>query len=198
MPGPRPWRRAWRVARSTLLLTAALFAWAGAIVAQDGPPPVQPIGRPALPGEIAAWDIDIEPDGTGLPAGEGTVARGRELYAQRCVLCHGPTGTEVPGDTLLVPRIADFWCCATTLYDFIYRTMPFYQPQSLEPDEVYSLVALLLHWNDIVPEDFVASGESVPRVVMPAADAYSMNPYTSSAVPQEGDPWAEPTPEPSR
>ena len=85
--------------------------------------------------------------------------------------------------------IARNWCCATTLYDYIYRTMPFYQPQSLQPEEVYGLVALLLHWNDIVSEDFIANGQTVSQVRMPAAERYGMNPYTSSAVPQEGDPW---------
>ena len=31
------------------------------------------IGRPATPEEIAGWDIDVRPDGAGLPLGKGTV-----------------------------------------------------------------------------------------------------------------------------
>jgi cytochrome c len=173
-----------------LILGWAFLLWTSAGVAQDAPPPEQPIGRPATPADIAAWDIDIEPDGTGLPPGSGTVPEGEQVYAQRCRLCHGPTGKEVTGDPNLVPSIAKNWCCATTLYDYIYRTMPFYMPQSLPPEEVYSLVALILYWNDIVPKDFVANSQSVPKVVMPAKPRYGMNPYTSPSVPQEGDPWA--------
>ena len=30
-------------------------------------------GRPATPDEIKLWDIDVRPDGTGLPQGSGTV-----------------------------------------------------------------------------------------------------------------------------
>ena len=156
----------------------------------NSPSAQESLGRPASPSEIAAWDIDIEPDGTGLPAGSGTVARGEQVYNQKCRQCHGPSGKEVAGDTVLVPAVAQNWCCATTLYDYIYRAMPFYLPQSLRPDEVYSLVALLLNWNNIVPGDFVANSQTVPQVKMPAAERYGMNPYTSAPVPQEGDPWA--------
>jgi cytochrome c len=190
MPGRDAQPRSRGIITGGLIAGWALLVWAGAGLAQDGPPPDRPIGRPASPEEIAAWDIDIEPDGRGLPAGRGTVASGAEVYKQQCQLCHGPTGREVPGDAILVPVVARNWCCATTLYDYIYRAMPFYRPQSLRPDDVYGLVALLLYWNDIVPEDFVANSQTVPRVRMPANERYGVNPYTSADVPQEGDPWA--------
>jgi mono/diheme cytochrome c family protein len=154
----------------------------------------QPIGRDASESEIAAWDIDIEPDGTGLPAGSGTVARGREIYDAKCLNCHGPTASENPGDTGINPNLANRYCCATTLYDYIHRAMPYYAPQSLKPDEIYSLVALLLNLNDIVPEDFVADATTVPAVTMPQAAHYGVNPWTSGVIEQPGDPWSHDDP----
>jgi len=149
-----------------------------------------PIGRDATAAEIRAWDIDIEPDGTGLPNDSGTVARGREIYDAKCLICHGPTGGENPGDTAITPNLANFYCCATTLYDYINRSMPYYAPQSLKPEEIYSLVALLLNLNDIVPNEFVADANTVPAVKMPAAEHYSVNPWTSGVIEQLGDPWS--------
>lgn len=191
MRGRDAQRRLRRIMRNGVVVGGALLVlvWAGAGLAQDRPPE-KPIGRPASLDEIAAWDIDIEPDGRGLPPGSGTVAGGTEVYKQKCQVCHGPTGREVPGDAQVVPAIARDWCCATTLYDYIYRAMPFYRPQSLRPDEVYGLAALLLYWNDIVPKDFVANSQTLPRVRMPANERCGVNPYTSADVPQEGDPWA--------
>ncbi len=154
----------------------------------------QPIGRDAIDTEIADWDIDIEPDGAGLPNGSGTVARGREIYDAKCANCHGPTGSENPGDTAIVPNIANRYCCATTLYDYINRAMPYYAPQSLRPEEIYSLVALLLNLNDIVPENFIANASTVPAVTMPQAAHYGINPWTSSVIRQPGYPWSHEDP----
>jgi cytochrome c len=154
----------------------------------------QPIGRDASNSEIAAWDIDIEPDGTGLPVGSGTVTRGRVIYDAKCLMCHGPTASENPGDTGITPNLANRYCCATTLYDYINRAMPYYAPQSLEPDEIYSLVALLLYLNDIVPEGFVADATTVPAVTMPQAAHYGVNPWTSGVIPQPGDSWSHDNP----
>src|SRR5882672_10700739 len=50
------------------------------------------LGTPIEPGEIAAWDISIQPDGTGLPMGGGTPAQGARIFAQKCALCHGENG----------------------------------------------------------------------------------------------------------
>jgi len=178
-------------------LAAGIFLVVGAdmAAAQEGASLAdQPIGRDATDAEIAAWDIDIEPDGTGLPSGSGTVARGREIYDAQCLVCHGPTAGENPGDTGITPNLATIWCCATTLYDYVFRAMPYYAPKSLEPDEVYSLVALLLHLNDIVPEEFVADASTVPVVTMPAAEFYGVNPWTSGVIAQPGDPWSHDSP----
>ena len=146
------------------------------------------LGREPSVEEIERWDIDVMPDGTGLPPGSGTVGQGAELYAAECASCHGATGTEGPYDRL-VGRVADdefpfgrdpsvrstignYWPYATTLYDYIYRTMPFGTPGTLAPDEVYGLVAVLLFMNGIVPEDAVMNAQTLPLVMMPARDRF--------------------------
>lgn len=145
-------------------------------------------GRPASVEEIARIDIDVMPDGTGLPEGRGTVAEGEGIYQEKCLACHGPTGREGPNDRLVgrIPRdafpfandrdyrltIGNYWPYATTLYDYLNRAMPFDRPGSLMADEVYSLVALLLYWNKIIPEDFVMNRETLPGIQMPARDRF--------------------------
>src|ERR1700693_543901 len=49
-------------------------------------------GRTATPEEIKLWDIDVRPDGKGLPDGSGTAAHGKAVYEQNCEACHGPNG----------------------------------------------------------------------------------------------------------
>ena len=165
-------------------------AEAGGQSAMQATDSVYGFGRLATLEEIAAWDIDVMPDGTGLPAGEGTVGRGAQVYATVCAVCHGATGIEGPNDRLIgrEPRegvpfgrdpsvsgmrtIGNYWPYATTLYDYIYRAMPFDQPGSLEPNDVYALVAFLLHENEIIPEDAVMNAATLPAVVMPARDRF--------------------------
>src|SRR5437667_3155261 len=58
-------------------------------------------GREATTAEVDAWDIDVAPDGTGLPAGSGTARSGSAVYARQCAACHGRSGTEGPMDRLV-------------------------------------------------------------------------------------------------
>lgn len=133
-------------------------------------------GRKATAKEIAAWDIDISPDGKDLPVGSGTVAAGRNIYAVKCAVCHGKTGTEGPynrlvgayGDTTKAKTIGNYWPYATTLFDYIRRTMPYTEPGSLNNDEVYSVTAFLLHVNKIIDSSVVMQKETLPMVKMPA------------------------------
>lgn len=145
-------------------------------------------GRAASPAEIAAWDIDVRPDGAGLPVGSGTALQGAPEYQRRCAMCHGHTGTEGPYDRLvgreprqgfpfgrdprLVRTIGNYWPYATTLYDYIHRAMPLNAPGSLTPDEVYGLVAFLLWRNEIIADTAVMNATTLPRVVMPARDRF--------------------------
>ena len=139
-------------------------------------------GRLATPAEIAMLDIDVRPDGVGLPKGSGTVAIGKLIYASKCALCHGKTGTEGPYNPLVTnaadnttkenqrpeKTIGNYWPYATTLYDYINRAMPYNTPGTLTPDEVYSLTAFLLHANDLIDSSITLDAETLPKVVMPA------------------------------
>ena len=147
-------------------------------------------GAAATEEEIRAWDFDVMPDGTGLPPGSGRVAEGAIVYRERCVACHGETGTEGPNDLLVgreprdgfpfaeSPRlremrtIGNYWPYATTIFDYINRAMPQNAPSSLTADQVYAVTAFLLYRNEIIPEDAVMSSETLPAVVMPARDRF--------------------------
>jgi len=142
-------------------------------------------GNDATQEEIAGWDIDIAPDGAGLPEGSGTVAQGREIFAKLGAPCHGANGEGTDAAPALVggqgtlasdsPKktVGSYWPYATTLYDFIHRAMPATAPQSLKPDEVYALCAFLLHANGIIPDDAVMDQDSLPKVVMPNHDGFT-------------------------
>jgi S-disulfanyl-L-cysteine oxidoreductase SoxD len=146
------------------------------------------IGRPATPEEIASRDIDVGPDGVGLPPGRGTAADGAPIYAARCAGCHGKTGKEGPNDTLVgripgdaftfardpkAPKtIGSYWPYATTVFDYIRRAMPPDKPGSLKDDEVYDLTAYLLAQNELIPADAVIDASSLPKVKMPARDKF--------------------------
>lgn len=137
------------------------------------------LGRPALPEEIAAWNIDVRADGEGLPPGKGSVKEGEELFLQNCATCHGEFG-EGAGrwpvlaggrGTLKSERpektIGSFWPYASTVYDYVHRAMPFGSNLSLTPDQTYAIVAYLLNLNDLVAEDFVLSKDNFPKVDLP-------------------------------
>jgi Cytochrome c len=68
-------------------------ALAGAIVVLLAPSAhAYDFGRTATPEEIKLWDIDVRPDGKGLPDGSGTAMHGKVVYEQNCEACHGPNG----------------------------------------------------------------------------------------------------------
>lgn len=144
-------------------------------------------GRPATESDIQARNIDVSPSGEGLPPGKGTVKQGAQVYAAKCVGCHGPTGVEGPQDRLVggqgtlktdrpIKTVGSYWPYATTLYDYIRRAMPFTAPQSLTPDEVYSVVAWLLYQNGIIPEDAVMDAQTLPAVRMPNRNGFVPDP----------------------
>jgi len=149
------------------------------------------IGRAASTEEIKKLDIDVRPDGKGLPEGKGTFADGAKVYAAKCQSCHGANGAGGSAERLvnresgtnwdfatnpkLVKTVGNYWPYATTLYDYTYRAMPFMQPGTLSPDETYSLVAYILALNKIVPEDAVMDRASLPKVVMPSRDRFVMD-----------------------
>ena len=123
------------------------------------------IGKIASKQEVAGWDIDIRPDGLGAPKGSGDALSGEEVYAERCASCHGDFGEGIDrwpelvgGSGTLsshdpVKTTGSYWPYASTIYDYVYRSMPFGEAQSLTYDETYKIVAYLLNMNDIIDED---------------------------------------------
>jgi mono/diheme cytochrome c family protein len=177
-------------------------AWSAALVAQTAKPAAAPprygLGRAATPDEIRKLDIDVSPDGTGLPEGRGTVAEGAALYAAKCASCHGKAGEGASFDRLVAtdagenfafgrdPRLAraigNYWPYASTLYDYTARTMPFTAPGTLTANEVYGVVAYLLLLNKVVPETAVMDKTTLPKVVMPAHDRFVRDNRTGGKV----------------
>lgn len=145
------------------------------------------IGTPLDERALAAWNIDVAPDGRGLPAGSGDVATGAHLFAAKCAACHGAQGEGGLGDPLIgglgtltsaKPKraVGSYWPYATTLFDYIRRAMPYNAPESLSADEVYALNAFLLNQNGIVPADTRLDAASLPRVVMPNRQGFVIDP----------------------
>lgn len=146
------------------------------------------IGRAATPQEVAAIDLDVGPDGAGLPPGKGSAEGGAALYAAKCAQCHGPKGEGIaPAYPAIVGRdpagegfgfakdpkiaktIGNYWSNATTLFDYLRRAMPHNAPGSLTNDEIYALTAHLLNANGILPAGAVLDSASLMQVKMPAA-----------------------------
>jgi mono/diheme cytochrome c family protein len=145
-------------------------------------------GHTPTPQEIIAWDIDVRPDGKGLPDGQGDARLGKVIYIQKCSACHGVEGTEQPivktlgpaliGDTVLKSKrktIGNYWPYATTLFDYIRRAMPYSQPGSLTDDEVYSVTAYLLNANKIIKPEVVLNAQNLPKIIMPAKKLFIMD-----------------------
>ncbi|MEM7044947.1 MAG: cytochrome c [Pseudomonadota bacterium] len=145
-----------------------------------------PFGRAALPEEVAAWDIDIRPDGQGLPEGSASAADGEELFYERCAFCHGEFGEGVDRwpvlmggfDTLTDDRpektVGSYWPHTSTLWDYIHRAMPFGEAQSLSDEEVYAVSLYVLYLNDIVELDTVYDQGSFAAIEMPNANGFLM------------------------
>jgi S-disulfanyl-L-cysteine oxidoreductase SoxD len=164
------------------LLGAALAGLAlSQASAQQGPG----LGVEITAADAAPWDINVQPDGEGLPPGEGNAADGARIYAVKCVACHGVEGAGQPNDRLVggqgtltelaqVRTIGSFWPYASTVFDYIRRAMPFQAPQSLTNDEVYSLTAYLLALNGIIDEDDEMNARTLARVRMPNRDGFIM------------------------
>lgn len=142
------------------------------------------LGRTALPEEIAAWDGDIQPDGTGLPEGSGDAIDGEEIFATQCAACHGDFAEGIDNwpklaggaDTLdrddPLKTVGSYWPYLSTAYDYIKRSMPYGNAGTLTDDEVYAIVAYILYSNDLIEDDFVLSNETFFDVEMPNADGF--------------------------
>ena len=142
------------------------------------------IGRAALPEEVAAWDLDVRPDGVGLPAGSGNVSDGDDLFQDYCAVCHGVFAEGVDNWPKLaggmgtldrddpLKTVGSYWPYVSTVWDYVHRSMPFGNAQSLSPDEVYAITAYILYSNDLVDDDFVLSNENFTEVTLPNVDGF--------------------------
>jgi mono/diheme cytochrome c family protein len=160
-------------------LAIAAVAASGAVYAAER----YDFGRPATPQEVKGWDIDVSPDGAGLPPGHGGVQQGAAIFAAKCASCHGPQGQGKPMDRLVggmgtlrdkKPKktVGSFWPYATTLFDFVRRAMPLNAPQSLTPDEVYAVSAYVLFLNGIVAQDTTLDADTLAKIKMPNRDGF--------------------------
>ena len=156
----------------------------GAANASDGAGANYGLGRPALPEEIAAWDVDVRPDGSGLPEGSGDVWTGEEVFVEKCAACHGDfaegrgnwpklaggDGTLADEDPL--KTVGSYWPYLSTVWDYVHRSMPFGGAQTLTVDETYAITAYILYSNYIVEDDFTLSHENFLDVEMPNAEGF--------------------------
>lgn len=165
-----------------ILIVAAVLLFGAKVFTADRQVPEKfGFGKLASNRDLTKWDVDVRPDGKGLPAGEGNVVQGKAIYAAKCASCHAADGKEIPGIKLPGPplvstsltrarpkTIGNYWPYATTLFDYTRRTMPYNLPGSLTDDEVYSLTAYLLYANQIIKAHVVMNAKTLPEVVMPA------------------------------
>ncbi len=152
------------------------------------------LGRAATDAEVKAWDIDIRPDGAGLPQGSGDVLTGEEVYLEKCAICHGDFAEGVDrwpvlagGDDTLdsddpVKTIGSYWPYLSTVWDYVHRAMPFGEAQSLTDDEVYAITAYLLYSNDLVDDEFELSHENFAEVRLPNEENFFMDDRADSPV----------------
>ncbi len=165
----------------TLRVLAVMCALAppAAFSASEGPR----LGRPASHEEIASWSLTVFPDGEGLPAGRGTAALGKSVYEQHCASCHGARGAGGSAEELAGARgnltdpapdktIGSYWPYATTLFDFVRRSMPPQAPGSLDSDQIYAVCAYLLHLNGIISESAEMNATTLPQVRMPNREGF--------------------------
>ena len=149
--------------------------------------PTYHVGRTPAPDELKRIDIDVLPDGRGLPPGFGTATIGKPIYEQKCLTCHGPTGKEGPQEALTggkgslatskpVKSVGSYWPYATTLWDYIHRAMPFDHPGTLTDNDVYALTAYVLYLNDIVRQDTVINQSTLATIQMPNRDGFVSDP----------------------
>jgi S-disulfanyl-L-cysteine oxidoreductase SoxD len=175
--------------RNALLLAAVpAFAIGLGSAHAEGPN----LGKPISPADIAAWEIDVEPSGAGLPPGSGTAAQGAKIFADNCALCHGDGGRggvamgnsgapaapavvddqKIAGIDERTTTIANYWPYAPPLFDYIRRAMPWTSPRSLSDNDAYALTAFILAENKLIDPALTIDAQTLPKVPMPNRDGF--------------------------
>lgn len=180
-----------------LLFVAPVFVWPLAYAADNGEISITEHNAPhkyeaghfgygtdATPAAIAGWDIDVRPDGLGLPVGGATAADGEMMYEELCAHCHGSFGEGVGRYPVLAggegtlkearpeKTVGSFWPYASTLWDYIHRAMPFAMPESLSDNEVYAITAYVLYLNDLIDYESELNQDNLALVEMPNKDGF--------------------------
>jgi len=162
-------------------------------------------GKTPTDNEVKAWNIDVMPDGEGLPEGKGTVEEGDELYEAKCSSCHFDFGTGGAGYPALqkgnayegqksltnqrtgpdsdgpIRVFGTYWPRASTLWWYIKTGMPHPAPMSLTNDEVYAIVAYIISINELKIDDEELDDEyeldraKFLKLVMPNKDGFEPN-----------------------
>lgn len=185
-------RRAWMLPLALAIVACSRDSGSSpASMAAGEPARHYGLGRAATAAEVTARDIDVAPDGEGLPPGTGTVQQGAAIFQAKCSMCHGLRGQGMPPafpaligrdpkaegfvfakDPNLTKTIGNYWPHATTVFDYVRRAMPLLQPGSLTNNEVYSLTAFLLASNQVVPMTTTLDSASLTQVKMPYAGKF--------------------------
>ncbi|EBA02500.1 diheme cytochrome c SoxD [Rhodobacterales bacterium HTCC2150] len=189
---------------SKFLKSIAVFAVVSTSVATPVLAEKFGLGRVALPEEIAAWDQEVRPDGTGLPVGSGDAIDGEEIFADKCASCHGDFAEGIDNwpklaggaDTLdhedPLKTVGSYWPYLSTTFDYVKRSMPFGAAGTLTDDEVYAITAYILYSNDMIEDDFVLSNETFFDVDMPNAAGFIVDDRATTEYPQwSGEPCME-------
>jgi cytochrome c len=169
-----------RFTKASVLAAVIALASSGAIMAQS---PTYKVGRPPTEAELRAWDNVVGTDGKELPPGSGSAVEGAKVYATKCIFCHGASLTEGPAPRLVggvdslstrapLLTVGSFWPYATTVWDYINRSMPQGAEGSLTPDQIYAVTAFVLYKNGIVKETDVLDAKSLLKVQMPNRDGF--------------------------
>lgn len=165
-------------------LAAAVMCVAVARAAVGAEPHAAPkLGVPITTDEAAKWDLSVFPGGKGLPEGKGTAADGKAIFANQCASCHGNAGRGATAEELVAEpqpltdpsaskAIGPYWPYATTLFDFIRRSMPAGAPGSLSANDVYAVTAYLLAANKVIAETDEMNATTLPAVKMPNRDGF--------------------------
>jgi len=158
-------------------------------------------GRVPTANELAAWDVDMMPDGTGYPEGSGSVEDGDEIFESQCASCHGEFGAggkgypalaggslkslknqrTCPGKDAPHRTVGSYWPKVSTLIWYTRDAMPYAHPKSLTDNQLYAVVAYILAQNNIkidgeeLDDEYVLNKEKLMKVVLPNNDGFIPN-----------------------
>jgi cytochrome c len=105
-------------------------------------------------------------------------------FEDYCAACHGSFAEGVDnwpklagGEGTLdhddpLKTVGSYWPYVSTVWDYVNRSMPFGNAQSLSADEVYGIVAYILYSNDLVEYDFELNQDNLGAFELPNRDGF--------------------------